>query len=232
MRTDLLRWGGIGALLLAALYVAVLAVGFTMGVDIYADGDDDLRELMTDIDDNKVAFAAWAILGISAPLLVFPAVLGLSQTAKEEDLPFFALAAAFFGLAVVLEIIAYTSALILGDIVNNWDGATGPEQEALLRDAESIQNFFLILGGIAFTPFGLGMFGVGVLSLRSRFFPRWLAWPLIAVGLIGTAPFVGWIAMVPGRILFAAITGAIMLRRSGEPSPTPEVTTRPATASA
>jgi len=82
MRTDLLRWGGIFSLLLAILFAVVLALGFAMGVDIYEDNDVD--KMLTDIDDNQVAFAAWSILGMTTSLFFFPAALGFYYAARER----------------------------------------------------------------------------------------------------------------------------------------------------
>ena len=213
MRTDILRWGGIASVLLALLFSVALVLGFAMGVDIYADGETD--ELLTDIMGNEVAFLSWCLLSMVAQLILIPAVLGLFYTAKEDDRPYFALPASFFGLAVVMAVLGYAMGPVLWDVASNYVDAEGTSKEALLNDGQNLQSILLILGGLSTTPFALGMIAAGVLSLRSGFFPRWLAWPTILVGVVGAIPFIGFVAIVPGRIIWLLISGIIMLRKTG-----------------
>jgi hypothetical protein len=217
MRTDLLRWGGIFSLFLAVLFAAHPALGFTMGVDIYADGNVD--KLLTDIDENQGAVAAWAILGMATSLLFFPAALGFFYAAREEDRPYLAIPAGFFGLAAALAVVGFGIAIILPEVADNYVGATGATRDALLHDGETLQSMVLIIGGVALTPFALGMLAIGALSLRSGFFPGWFAWATIVVGVLGVIPFVGFVAIVPGRILWLIISGVIMLRKASAESP-------------
>ena len=184
-----------------------------MGVDIYADGEP--AELLTDIDQNGEAFLTWAILGMLAHLLLIPAALGLLYTAKDDDRPYFALAASFFGISVVTAVLGYAMGPVLWDVASNYVDAEGASKDALLRDGENLQSILLVLGGVSTTPFALGMIVVAILSLRSGFFPRWLAWPAIIVGLIGLVPFVGFVAIVPGRIIWLLVSGIIMLQKTG-----------------
>lgn len=211
-RKDLLRWGGIFSILLAVSFGVHLALGFAMGVDIYEDGKVD--KLLADINDNQEAFAAWCILGMTASLFVFPAALGFFYAAGDADRPYLALPAGFFTLAALLAVVGYGMGILLPGVAEDYVAAGGATQEALLHDGENLQSMVLILGGVAFTPFALGMLAVGILSLRSGFFPRWLAWATIVVGVLGTIPFVGFIAVVPGRILWLLISGVTMLRRA------------------
>jgi hypothetical protein len=150
-----------------------------------------------------------------AQLLIVPAVLGLFYTAKEDDRPFFALPAAFFGIAVVMAVLSYSVGPVLWDAASIYVDGQGATKDALLRDGENLQSILLIIEGLSTTPFALGMIAVGVLSLRSGFFPRWLAWPAIIIGVLGLVPFVGFVAIVPGRIVWLLISGVIMLRKTG-----------------
>jgi len=212
MRTDLLRWGGIFSLLLAILFAVVLALGFAMGVDIYEDNDVD--KMLTDIDDNQVAFAAWSILGMTTSLFFVPAALGFYYAAREEDRPYLALPAGFFGLAAAISVVGYGMGIMLPGVAEDYVAATGTTREALLHDGENLQSMVLMFGGVAFTPFAFGMLAIGILSLRSGFYPRWLALATIAVAGIGALPFIGFIALVPGRILWLLISGFVMLQRA------------------
>jgi hypothetical protein len=153
------------------------------------------------------------------PLLIFPVALGLFYTSREEDRPYFALTAGFLGLATVLAVVGYSMAIVLTDVASNYVAAgQGSVKDSFLNDGEMLQSLLLIIGGVSTTPFALGMIGVGVLSLRSGSFPRWLAWPTIVVGVIGLIPFIGFAAIVPGRILWLLISGVMMLQkaRTGE----------------
>lgn len=58
------------------------------------------------------------------------------------------------------------------------------------------------------------MIAVSILSLRSAFFPRWVAWPAIVVGTLGLISFVGFVAIVPGRIIWLLVSGVVMLQRA------------------
>jgi Domain of unknown function (DUF4386) len=227
MRTDLLRWGGIFSVLLAVLFAVQLALGFAMGVDIYDDGNVD--KLLLDVNDNQEAFAAWAILGMTTSLLFFPAALGFFHAARDEDRPFLALAGGFFLLAAVFTVVGYGFGVILPEVADNYVSATGATREALLHDGETLQSMVLISGGVAFTPFALGMLAIGILSLRSGFYPRWLAWATIVVGLIGAVPFIGFIPVVPGRIIWLLISGVIMLRRAPAGESPSTASARPST---
>jgi hypothetical protein len=217
MRTDLLRWGGIFSILLAALFAAQLGLGFGMGADIYADNDVD--ELLLDINDNQELFAAWCILGMTIPLFFFAAALGFYYVAREKDRAYLALPAGFFTLAAALSVVGYAVGIILPEVADNYVGAEGAARDALLRDGETLQSVLLIISGVALTPFALGMLAVGILALRSGFYPRWLAWATIVVGAIATIPLVGFIAIVPARILWLLISGIMMLRKAGAGSP-------------
>ena len=223
MRTDILRMGGIFCVLLAVTFAVTLVLGFAMGVDIYADGEP--AELLTDIDQNGEAFVSWSILSMLSYLLLIPAVLGLFYTTKDEDRPYFALPASFFGLAVVIAVLGYAIGPVLWDVASNYVDAQGATKDALLQDGQNLQSILLVLGGVSTTPFALGMIGVSVLSLRSGFFPRWLAWPAIVVGVLGLIPFVGFVAIVPGRIVWLLIGGVMMIRRAqSEETPSPATT--------
>jgi Domain of unknown function (DUF4386) len=212
MRTDILRWGGIFSVLLALFFATTLALGFAMGVDIYADGEPD--ELLTDINSNEIAFLTWSILSMVAQLLLIPAVLGFFYATRDDDRPYFALAAAFFGIAVVMAVFGYAMGPVLWDVASNYVEAQGPTRDALLQDGQNLQSILLIIGGLSMTPFALGMIAVAVLSLRSGFFPRWLAWATILVGVVGLIPFIGFVAIVPGRIVWLLIGGVLMVRRA------------------
>jgi hypothetical protein len=213
MRTDIIRMGGIFCVLLAIAFATTLGLGFAMGVDIYSDGEP--AELLADIDQNGEAFLGWSIVGMAGNLLLVPAALGLFYTAKEDDRPYFSLVAAFFGISVVTAIVGYAIGPVLWDAASSYVDAEGASKEALLRDGENLQSVLLVLGGVSTTPFALGMIGAAVLGLRSGFFPRWLGWPAIVVGLLGLIPFVGFVAIVPGRIVWLLIGGIIMLRKTG-----------------
>jgi hypothetical protein len=212
MRTDIVRMGGVFCLLLAISFAVSLVLGFAMGVDIYADGEPE--ELLTDIDQNGEAFVSWSILSMVSYLLLVPAVLGLSYTTRDEDRPYFAVPASFFGLALVIAVLGYAIGPVLWDVASNYIDAQGATRDALLQDGQNLQSMLLVLGGVSTTPFALGMIAVSILSLRSGFFPRWLAWPAIVVGILGLVPFLGFIAIVPGRIVWLLIGGVIMLRKT------------------
>ncbi|MGH8246164.1 MAG: DUF4386 family protein [Gammaproteobacteria bacterium] len=225
MRNDLLRWGGVFSVLLGVLFAVVLVLGFAMGANIYEDSEP--AEILTDIDDNQLAFALWAILGITTSLLYFPAALGYLYAAREEDRPYLALPAGLFGLAAAISVVGYGMGIMLVEVADNYMEATGPTKEALLHDGETLQSMVLVFGGVAFTPFALGMLAIGILTLRSGFVPRWVAWPTVAIGVIGAFPIVGFIAIVPGRILWLLIFGVIMLRRSRSESPVADMRASP-----
>jgi Domain of unknown function (DUF4386) len=225
MRTDLLRWGGVFSILLALLFTVALALGFTMGVDVYDDGDVD--GLLTDINDNKELFAVWAVLGMTTSLLYFPAALGFFYAARESDRPYLGVAAGLFTLAAAISVVGYGMAVMLPEVADNYMDATGGTKEALLHDGETLQSMVLVFTGVAFSPFALGMLAVGILSVRSNFLPRWFAWATIVVGVIGALPFIGFVAIVPGRILWLLISGVIMLRRAGSTEPAAEMGARP-----
>jgi Domain of unknown function (DUF4386) len=213
MRTDILRMGGVFCVLLALAFASTLVLGFAMGVDIYYDGEP--AELLTDIDQNGGAFVTWSVLSMVAQVLLMPAALGLFYTTKENDRPYFSVVAAFFGISVVAAVIGYAMGPVLWDVASNYVDAEGASKDALLRDGENLQSILLVLGGVSTTPFALGMIVAAVLGLRSGFFPRWLAWPAIVVGLLGVIPFVGFVAIVPGRVAWLLISGIIMLRKTG-----------------
>jgi hypothetical protein len=45
--------------------------------------------------------------------------------------------------------------------------------------------------------------------------------------VVGALPFIGFVAIVPGRILWLLISGVIMLRRAGSTEPATETGARP-----
>ena len=230
MRTDILRWGGIFCLLLAALFAVVTVLGFTMDVNIYEDNDVD--KLLTDINDNQELFGAWSVLGMTTSLLFVPAALGFFYAAREEDRPFLALPGGFFALAAAVSVVGYGMGVLLPGVAEDYVGATGVTRDALLHDGENLQSMVLIFGGVAFTPFALGMLAIGVLSLRSGFYSRWLAWATIAVGVLGALPFIGFVAIIPGRILWLLVSGVIMLQRARSSEEPSAAVARPSTMSA
>jgi hypothetical protein len=218
MRSDLLRWGAISSLLLAILFAVVLALGFTMGADVYQDSD--VGAMLTDVNKNQEVVALWAVLGMTTSLLYFPAALGFFYAAREEDRPYLVVPGGLFTSAAALSVVGYAAALMLPEVAENYVQATGPGKDALLHDGENLQSVFLILGGVPLVVFALGMVAIGVLSLRSGFSPRWFGWATIAVGIAGAIPFVGFVVIVPGRVLWLLISGIIMLRhaRNGQAS--------------
>jgi hypothetical protein len=208
------------------MFAVQLALGFAMGVDVYADGNID--KLLTDINDNQEAFVLWAALGMMTSLLFAPAALGFYQVARESDRTYLAIPAGLFGLAAVISALGYGIGIILPEVAENYIRAAGATREALLHDGETLQSMVLLFSGAAMTAFALGMVTTGVLSLRSGFFPRWFAWATIAVGIIGAVPFFGFVGIVPGRILWLLICGAIMFRRAGSVGESSQASTSPA----
>ena len=70
---------------------------------------------------------------------------------------------------------------------------------------------------------GLGIFlvafaGAGILGSA---FPRWLAWPALALGILQLVPTPGTIGFVAGLLIlpWMIATGIVMYRRAGRPAP-------------
>jgi Domain of unknown function (DUF4386) len=164
---------------------------------------------------------------MTTSLLYFPAALGFFYAARESDRPYLGVAAGLFTLAAAISVVGYGMAVMLPEVADNYMDATGGTKEALLHDGETLQSMVLVFTGVAFSPFALGMLAVGILSVRSNFLPRWFAWATIVVGVIGALPFIGFVAIVPGRILWLLISGVTMLRRAGSTEPAAEMGARP-----
>ncbi|MBI1885074.1 MAG: DUF4386 family protein [Chloroflexi bacterium] len=212
MRSDVIRWAGISALLFAVALVVGFVVSAASGADLY---NEDVAEMLASIDDGGGAFVFSSVWGMFAPILLLPLVLGLFYAHRDEDRPWAVLASTFLLVGAVLFILAQGVLVVLSGLGSDYVEASGATQTAILRDGDAFQTLFQLFNGIAFEGLAIGILITGILMLRATFFHRLLAGFSVLVGIVGLPVFL-WFIFLPGVLIWLLAIGGTMWWKSRE----------------
>jgi len=192
----ILRTGGVGALLIAAGYLATIPVFAAVGAPP-AGAEARLAYHAT------AAGAWWAIVGLSVltDLLFVPVAISLYAALRQANQPAMLIASAFTLLFVVLDLAvtwpAYASLVVLG---GQYATAAGGDERALPVAAAGYPSAMLSspLQAIdSILTLSIGILGTGIVMLRAGF-GRTAAIVGVATGVAGIA-----------SVAHTAVTGAL-----------------------
>lgn len=215
--------GGIAALVEAATFIFGIAMFITVLSD-YTSGDPTPGESVAFLVDNQAALYVWnLIIFIVFGIALVPLVLALHERLKTGS-PALAQASVAFGLiwgGLVLAAGMVTN-IGIGTVADLQD--TDPAQaETVWSALDSVQNG---LGGGNEIAGGIWVLLVSLAALRTTAVPKALNYLGVVSGIAGLITIIPSLEAVGavfgvGLIVWFAWLGAVLLRESQRPTPSP-----------
>jgi hypothetical protein len=182
VRLDLVRWGGLAAVILGLLFVFRLLGEALAGANVVGD---DAAVFLQDLDGGgSQAAVTTAVLAIFlSPLALFPMLLGLIYAVDERRRPIAMLAAAMMAFGAVLLVVAFAFFGSLLAISDAFVDTTVALRDPLAEDGQQAARMFNLLLIAGYTITGGGVLLFGRLLWSSEIAPRWIAWVTLLTGL-------------------------------------------------
>jgi hypothetical protein len=224
MQGAVIRWAGLATLLFAAALVLEFISGHV--VRVWAD---DIGTTLTRIDARRSLYLFHTLFGLVLPLFLIPPTLGLFLLFRPVSRPSAVLLCVCVAAAVLLMVASAVFELALARIAADYVHAEGVRRAALLRHGAQVDRVSVGLGTAGFVLLAVPTVIAGLLTLRSRCFPRWLGWLAVGSVLVATPGLLGFVAepffgfhlvAYLGQILWLCGVGWVMWRGAmRRPSP-------------
>jgi hypothetical protein len=182
VRLDLVRWGGLAAVILGLLFVLRLLGEALAGANVIGD---DAAVFLEDLDGGGSAAAVTiAVLAIFlSPLALFPMLLGLVYAVDDVRRPIAMLAASLMAFGAVILVVAFAFFASLLGISDAFLDTTVALRDPLAEDGQQAARMFNLLLVAGYTVTGGGVLLFGRLLWSSEVAPRWIAWITILTGV-------------------------------------------------